>query len=176
MQPFLHRRHRHRHHHSSSGLSHESTSTFERVASRDSIPFPPVLEHDSKPADVLTNGSRFSPPGARRKSAEAQQPPTSQRQQQSPAQRSLVSIISSNLILGVLILLSLVIYSLQGPVFSANNSNELKLLRDMLALISVVSIAQVLTFRSAQLRLFVQSYRPVGISIILKKLWGHINL
>lgn len=127
MQPFLHRRHRHRHHHSSSGLSHESTSTFERVASRDSMPFPPVLEHEGEPADVLTNGSRFGSPGARHKSAEGQRPPTSQRQQQPPALRSLVSITSFNLILAVLVVLSVAVYSLQGLVLSANNSHELKL-------------------------------------------------
>ncbi|KAL0039998.1 hypothetical protein WJX79_001782 [Trebouxia sp. C0005] len=88
---FLHRRHRHLHrHHSSSGLSSESTSKFERVASREA-PFPPVPETDSCPPDPVANGHQFVPADAQRTSAENQRrsPPTIHRRQQPSGQRSL---------------------------------------------------------------------------------------
>ena len=85
-------------HHSSSGLSGESTSTFERVASREA-PFPPVPESDSRPPDPIANGHQFVSADARRTSAESQRrsPPTIYRRQQLPGQRSPVSITSYNL-------------------------------------------------------------------------------
>ncbi|KAL0029403.1 hypothetical protein WJX77_004930 [Trebouxia sp. C0004] len=90
---FLHRRHRNLHrHHSSSGLSGESTSTFERVASQEA-PFPPVPETDSCPPDPVANGHQFVSADARRTSAESQRqsPPTIHRRQQPPGQKPLAA-------------------------------------------------------------------------------------